>query len=96
MLGTLIAKSKIRKGFASISRGDLDTLASVFSDDAVVEYPIKGIFKGKEAIIGFYRHFVQTFPKVEPIVHHICVENIFDFVGTVVAGRWRKPLKMRS
>jgi ketosteroid isomerase-like protein len=84
MLGALIAQRKVRKGFASIAKGDMDTFISVFSDDAVVIYPTKGTFTGKEAILGFFLHFVQTFPKIEPVVHNIGVENIFDLVGTNV------------
>ncbi len=84
MLGALIAKSKVRKAFASISRGDVDTFVSVFTDDCLVNYPTKGIIQGKEAVRGFYRHFVETFPKIEAFVRNVGVENIFDLVGTNV------------
>ena len=84
MLGALIAKSKVRTGFDSMARGDLETFLTVFSEDAVVIYPTKGTMKGKEAIRGFYRHFIQTFPKVDPVVLNVGVENIFDLVGTNV------------
>jgi uncharacterized protein (TIGR02246 family) len=89
MIGALIAKKKIRSGFASIMRGDLDTFLSVFREDAVVIYPTKGTVQGKEAIRAFYHHFLEAFPKVEVDIQHICVENLFDCVGTnVVTVQW--------
>jgi uncharacterized protein (TIGR02246 family) len=82
MLGALIAKSRVRKGFATIKKGELDAFLTVFSDDAVVIYPSKGTMNGKAAIREFYRHFLRTFPKIEVDVSDVCVENLFDLIGT--------------
>lgn len=84
MLGALIAKSAVRKGFAAVARRDLDAIVSVFAEDAVVIYPTRGSIKGKDAIREFYRHFFQTFPKTGVAVYHVGVENIFDLFGTNV------------
>ncbi len=84
MLGGLIAKRQVRKGFAFFSRQDLDAFLSIFAEDAVLTYPIKEPMKGKEAIREFFAHFFQTFPKVEAVAHEICLENSFDLVGTNV------------
>ena len=89
MIGAFIAKRKIRSGFAAMACGDLDALLSVFADDATLFYPIKGTMQGKAAIRAFYEHFLQVFPKVVPTVHHICVNNLLDVVGTnVIATHW--------
>jgi uncharacterized protein (TIGR02246 family) len=84
MLGAIIAKSKVREGFASISRGDVEAFVSIFAEDGVVVYPTKGAIEGKKAIRSFYDHFIRTFPKIDAVVHHAAVENIFDMVGTNV------------
>ena len=84
MLGALIAKSKVRKGFVSISQGELDAFISIFAEDAVVIYPTKGSISGKRAILEFYQHFIRTFPRIEAVPHSICVENFFDLLGTNV------------
>jgi ketosteroid isomerase-like protein len=84
MIGSLIAKSKVRKGFNSIARGDLESFVSVFSDDGEVVYPTKGVIRGKDGIRDFYGHFMRTFPKVDVEVPNVGVENLFDFVGTNV------------
>lgn len=86
MLGALIAMNKVRTGFASMSKGDMDTFYSVFADDAEVIYPTKGSIKGKAAIFEFYSHFRKTFPEVAPVVLNLGVENLFDFVGTNVVS----------
>ena len=84
MLGALIAKSRVRSGFAAIARGDLEAFVSVFAEDGEVIYPTKGSIKGKEAIRAFFRHFMETFPTVDVIVHNVGVENIFDLIGNNV------------
>ena len=89
MLGALIAKRKIRSGYSAVERGDLESLVSVFSEDAIVMYPTQGTMKGKDAIRAFYRHFLETFPQVEVNLRHICVENLFDLIGTnVITVHW--------
>ena len=89
MIGAFIAARKLRSGFAAVARGDLETIVSVFRDDAVLIYPTVGSIKGKAAIREFYDHFLQTFPQTKADVHNICVQNIFDFVGTnVIATHW--------
>ncbi len=84
MIGPLIARRKLRSGFNSVALGDLDTLLSVFRDDAVLIYPMVGRMEGKDAIHKFYTLFLHTFPGVEVEVHNICHERTFDFVGTNV------------
>jgi hypothetical protein len=48
----------VRKGYAAFSSGDMDTLMSLYHDDAVHIVPgasqISGAHKGKENILGLY------------------------------------------
>ena len=84
MIGALVAKSKVRGGFAAIERRDLDGFVAIFTDDAVVNYPTKGDIKGKAAIREFFGHFMETFPKFKGVVRDVGVQNLFDMVGTNV------------
>lgn len=84
MIGALVAKSRVRGGFAAIERRDLDGFVTIFADDAVVNYPTKGDIKGKAAIREFFGHFMETFPKFKGVVRDVGVQNLFDMVGTNV------------
>jgi uncharacterized protein (TIGR02246 family) len=84
MIGALVAKSRVRSGFAAIMRGDLDEFVSIFTEDGVVNYPTKGDIRGRAAIREFYAHFLQVFPKVDAVVRDVGVQNLFDLVGTNV------------
>lgn len=52
------AMSTVRRGYAAFNTGDVDTLMSIFSQDATQHVPgsspIAGTYKGPEAIIGYY------------------------------------------
>lgn len=82
MIGTLIARSAVRKGFDAVMRNDLEALISVFHQDATVIYPTREKVEGLVAIKEFYRHFLETFPRVRATVKVAAVENLFDFAGT--------------
>ena len=82
MIGTLIAKSAVRKGLDSVMSGNVDALHSIFHQDASVIYPTRGTIEGRPAILEFYRQFLHVFPKVRAVVHVAAVENLFDWVGT--------------
>lgn len=82
MIGTLIARSTVRRGFDSVMRGDAEALRSVFHEDASLIYPTRGTIKGRDAIVEFYREFLDVFPKVRAVVHVAAVEDLFDWIGT--------------
>ncbi len=84
MLGALIARSKVKAGFAAMARRDVDALVSVFAEDGLLIYPIKGEMKGKAAIREFFTHFLEVFPEIDLVLVNIGVENMFDLVGTNV------------
>ena len=82
MIGTLIAKNAVRRGFDSVMRGDVEALRSIFHKDASLIYPTRGEITGREAILEFYRQFLDVFPRVRAVLHVAAVEKLFDWVGT--------------
>ena len=48
----------VRKGYKAFGEGDMETLASLFADDAVHvatgNNPLSGEYKGVDAILGYY------------------------------------------
>ena len=101
MIGTLIARSKIRSGFNSLNQHDMDTFLAAWADDATFIYPgnlsVSGEIKGKKAIEEWFRNFMEQFPQVNFTLKHICLQNIFDMVGTNhVAVHWDTKLKNRD
>lgn len=101
MIGTLIAKSKIRSGFNSLSNHDIDKFVADWRDDATFIYPgnisVGGEIKGKKAIKEWFTKWLEQFPQVQFTLKHICVQNIFDMTGTNhVAVEWDVNLKNRD
>jgi len=101
MIGTLMAKSKIRSGFNALNQRDLDTFLAGFADDATWIFPgnfsVSGEFKGKKAVEKWFRNFMEVFPQIKFTVKHIDVQNIFDMIGTnYVAVEWDIHLKNRD
>lgn len=101
MIGTFIARSKIRSGFNSLNQHDMDTFLAAWADDATFIYPgnlsVSGEIKGKKAIEEWFRKFMEQFPQVNFTLKHICLQNIFDMVGTNhVAVHWDTKLTNRD
>jgi ketosteroid isomerase-like protein len=93
MIGAIIARKNIANAFNAMNRHDLTTFMKGWRDDGVFVYPgeIKesGMFKGKDEVEGWFRHFFEQFPSIQFDVRDICVKNIFDLSGTnVVAVHW--------
>jgi ketosteroid isomerase-like protein len=86
MIGTLIAKSKIRSGFNALSQHHADEFLKAWADDATRVYPgnisVSGEYKGKEAIAAWFGKFMEQFPQINFNIKHVCVKNIFDMIGT--------------
>jgi ketosteroid isomerase-like protein len=66
MIGGLLVKQLVRRGFAALNRCDVDGMMGLFADDAVLEFPgrsaLAGRYEGAEAI----RHFlVERCARVE-------------------------------
>lgn len=93
MIGTLIAKSKIRSGFKAMNEHRVDDFLKNWADDSTFIFPgnssISGEFKGKKAVEEWFRKFMDRFPKINFTIKNVYVENIFDMVGTNhIAVEW--------
>lgn len=89
MLGAVLAKREVRKGFDALNRHDLDTLMDMFHDDGVFEFPsdtiMGGRYEGREAIRDWFERWYDRLPENRFTLHHISVENIFALGATNVA-----------
>ncbi len=93
MLGAVIARRQVRKGFDAIMGHDLDTLVGMFADDAVFEFPagnsIEGRQEGSEAVRAWFGHWFDRMPEIRFTLRHVSVENIMAMGGTnVVHAEW--------
>ena len=101
MIGALIAKRKTASAYDALNRRDMSAFLSGWRDDSVFIYPgdisVSGEMKGKAAIEDWFRKFMDQFPKIKFTVKSICVENVFDFIGTnVVGAHWDIELTNRD
>lgn len=93
MIGAMIAKHKVSSAFNALNNRDFQTFLSAWRDDCVFNYPGKvpmsGTHEGIDAIQKWFQKFLDQFPTIEFTVQNLCVDNIFDFVGTnTVAAHW--------
>ena len=93
MIGALVAKKALAGAFNALDRHELGKFMSAWRDDGVFVYPgdipASGRFEGKNAVEGWFRRFLEQFPTIHFEIRDICVQNLFDLVGTnVVAVHW--------
>ncbi len=101
MIGAFIAKKKVSSAFYALNRRDSSAFLSAWRDDCAFIYPgdisVSGKVKGKTSIENWFQNFMDQFPKIKFTLKNICVENIFDFVGTnVVTAHWDLALTNRD
>ena len=101
MIGAIIAKSKARSGFDSLSGHNLEKFMADWADDAMFIYPgnlsTSGEIKGKEAIQEWFKKFIEQFPISSFNLKNICVQNIFALGGTnTLAIEWDVKLTNRE
>ncbi|MCP4673536.1 MAG: hypothetical protein GY857_19790 [Desulfobacula sp.] len=93
MLGAMIAKQKISSAYDALNNRDCETFLAAWRDDCTFIYPgdlpISGKMEGKTAIEKWFNNFMGQFPKIKYTMKNVCVENIFDFMGTnTVSVQW--------
>ena len=93
MIGALIAKYKINHAYDALNRRDFEAFLSDWRDDCTFVYPgnlpVSGKFEGKDAIAKWFKNFLDQFPQLTFTVKNLCIDNVFDFVGTnTVAAHW--------
>jgi ketosteroid isomerase-like protein len=86
MIGTLIAKGKVRSAFKFLNQRNADVFLANWAEDATWIYPgnlsVSGEIKGKKAIEEWFRKFMDQFPRINFTIKHICLQNICDVTGT--------------
>ena len=86
MIGAIIAKHKINKAFENLNNRNLDAFLDGWSDDGIFKYPgnlsVSGDIEGLPAVKKWFQNMLNQYPIIQFKIHHICVENIFDMVGT--------------
>ena len=86
MIGALIAKSKVTSSYDSLNNRDIKTFLAAWHDECVWYYPgavsVSGEFKGKKAIEEWFQNFLDHFQSIKLTPKSVCVNNIFDFVGS--------------
>ncbi len=93
MIGALIAKSKVTSSYDLLNNRDIKNFLKNWHDDAAFVYPgnisAAGTFKGKEAIEEWFNKLLDQFPTFNITPKNVCIQNLFDFVGTnVVTVEW--------
>ena len=95
MIGALIAKSKVTSSYDLLNKRDISSFLKNWHDDAAFVFPgntsAAGTFRGKEAIAGWFNRLLDQFPTFNITPKNVCIQNLFDFVGTnVVTVEWEE------
>jgi len=93
MIGAMIAKQKISSAFDALNNRDFEAFLAGWRDDCTFTYPgnlpVSGKMEGKPAIEKWFKKFLDQFPKIKFTLKNVCVDNVFDFMGTnTVAAHW--------
>ena len=93
MIGAMLGTMLVRRSYDAINQGDVAAIMANWNDEATLTYPgnlsVSGTRKGRGAIEAWFRHFVEAVPTRTFKLSSICVQNIFDIVGTnVIAAQW--------
>lgn len=101
MIGSLIAKRKVRQAFDNFNNRDMQRFFESWDEDAVFIYPgevsVSGTVTGKTAIQSWFRNLMNCGPSVHFTLQSIAVENILDVVGTnVVCVEWKNAVTSRE
>jgi ketosteroid isomerase-like protein len=86
MLGAVLAKREITKGFVAMGRHDVDAIVAMYEDDAVLEFPTRtvmgGRFQGRDAIRAWFERWFDRMPQIRFTLRHVSVEDILALGAT--------------
>jgi ketosteroid isomerase-like protein len=86
MLGAVLAKRAVARGFAAIDRRDLDTILGMSHEDSIFEFPgrtvMGGRFQGREEIGAWYQRWFDRMPQIHFTLRHVSVDRIFALGAT--------------
>jgi hypothetical protein len=79
MVMTMIVKRILRSGMDALNRGDVDAAMAGWADDALYEFPsdisVGGRLKGKEEIAGWFRRWIEEYPKRKLTMGNLCLQH---------------------
>lgn len=101
MIGALIAKHKVRSAFSYFNDRDMEKFLSLWDENATFTYPgnlsVSGTKEGKAAISEWFNNLMDVGPSVHFSLKSICVNNIFDILGTnVITVEWDNSVTNRK
>ncbi len=101
MIGAIIAKQRVRTAFSYFNDRNMEKFLSLWDDNATFTYPgtlsVSGTSRGKGAISDWFSHLMSSGPSVHFSLKSICVDNIFDIVGTnVITAEWDNHVTSRK
>ncbi len=93
MIGAIIAKIAVKKGFKALNDHDLEGFMKSWGDNGKWIYPgsltVSGEFEGKENVHKWFTRFLDQFPTLTFTINHLGVGNMFDLVGNnVISAQW--------
>ena len=101
MLGALIAKHKVRSAFSYFNDRNMEKFLSLWDENAIFIYPghvsVSGTNEGKSTVSAWFNNLMDAGPSVHFSIKNICVDNIFDFIGTnVITVEWDNSVTNRK
>lgn len=101
MIGSFIAKRKVREAFAYFNNRDMRRFFESWDEDAVFIYPgevsVSGVVTGKTSIQSWFGNLMDCGPSVHFTLKNVAVENILDVVGTnVICAEWENAVTSRD
>jgi len=101
MIGALMVKKMMHKGYELLSQGNLSEFLKDWADDSVFVYPgnakVSGTFKGKTEIEKWFKHMIEQYPERKFTVQNVYVRNICAFGATNgTAVEWEIDLKNKK
>lgn len=90
MIGALIAKKKVTSSYELLNKRDINSFLANWHNESTWVYPgdlsVSGKFKGKKSIEEWFQKFLDQFTNIKITPKSVCVQNLFDFVGTNVVA----------
>jgi ketosteroid isomerase-like protein len=101
MIGSFIAKRKVREAFECFNNRDMHRFFELWDEDAVFIYPgevsVSGVVTGKTAIQSWFNNLMDCGPSVHFTLKNVAVENILDIVGNnVICAEWENAVTSRD
>ena len=83
MIGTIIARHMLRRGFDHLNNGDTEAFLSTVADDAELHFPgnlpLSGKTRGKQAIREWFGTLFSLFSEYRFTVKNVYMKDIFAF-----------------